>query len=282
MRRSFTIPSLIIAAFVAVSAAIYSPWTPTPVAAANLLGQTTGSLTATGSVTHTKNQTDTLTLVGISGTYGTVTWVIEGSIDSTNWVQLANTPSTTGLFTAAGTLSPNDNDTTTYAVNSAGYSSIRARVSAIASGTATFTLTSTAPLAPIMQPAVVPTSGGLTSTSATAGIGYATGAGGAVSQATDRTTGVTLNKVTGAITTQATSLAAGAEVTFTVTNSTVAVGDTVIASVRSGPTSGVNTFVTVTTVAAGSFNLTLNNPHASTADTGAAIINFAVIKAVGA
>lgn len=124
---------------------------------------------------------------------------------------------------------------------------------------------------------------GITSSGATgAGIGYATGAGGAVSQLTDRTTGVTLNTLSGAITTQATSLAAAAEVTFTVTNSTVAVGDVIVASIRSGPTAGVNTFVTVTAVAAGSFNLTLNNPHASTADTGAAIINFIVLKAVSA
>lgn len=126
------------------------------------------------------------------------------------------------------------------------------------------------------------TSGLITSSSPTAGIGYATGAGGAVSQATDRTTGVTLNTLSGAITTQATSLAAAGEVSFTVTNSAVAVGDVVVACIRSGPTTVGSTQVSVTAVAAGSFQLTLNNLHASTADTGAAIINFAVFKAVGA
>lgn len=123
---------------------------------------------------------------------------------------------------------------------------------------------------------------GLTTSGPTgAGLGYATGAGGAVSQATDRTTGVTLNKLTGAITTQATSLAAAAIVSFTVTNSTVAIGDTIILSIRSGPTT-VGTIAYVTTVAAGSFQITLKNGHASTADIGAAIINFAVLKAVSA
>ena len=126
-------------------------------------------------------------------------------------------------------------------------------------------------------------SGGIVSTGATgAGLGYSTGAGGTVLQATDRTTGVTLNKLTGQITTQATSLAAAGEVSFTVTNSTVAIGDVVVAAIQSGPTTPGSTQVSVTTVAAGSFQLTLNNLHASTADTGAAIINFAVFKAVAA
>ncbi len=124
--------------------------------------------------------------------------------------------------------------------------------------------------------------GAITSSGPTSGIGYATGAGGAVSQATDRTTGVTLNTISGAITTQATSLAGGAEVTFTVTNSACAVGDVPLVAIRSGPTATTNTFATVTAVAAGSFNITLNNPHASTADTGAAIINFVIVKAVSA
>jgi hypothetical protein len=42
--------------------------------------------------------------------------------------------------------------------------------------------------------------GGFFSTSPTIGIGYATGAGGTVTQLTSRTTGVTLNKVAGQIT----------------------------------------------------------------------------------
>ena len=121
----------------------------------------------------------------------------------------------------------------------------------------------------------------ITSTSASGGVGYATGAGGAVTQLTNRSTGVTVNAICGAITTDATSLAAGAEATFTVTNSSVAIGDVVVASLRSGATAGTS-IPAVTAVAAGSFAITLTNLHASTADTGASIINFAVIKAVSA
>lgn len=113
------------------------------------------------------------------------------------------------------------------------------------------------------------------------GIGYATGAGGAVTQATDRTTGVTLNTLCGAITTNNASLAAGAEAEFTVTNSTVAAGDTVVLSIKTESTTGTTLFF-VSTTAAGSFKITATNLHASTADTSVSVINFAVIKAVAA
>ena len=126
-----------------------------------------------------------------------------------------------------------------------------------------------------------PTFSGVTCTGATAGVGYATGAGGAVTQITNRSTGVTLSTVCGAITTDTTSLAAGAAASFTVTNTAVAVTDTVVVSIRSGATTN-QTNVRVTTVAAGSFAITVENNHASTAETGAIIINFAVIKGVAA
>ena len=128
----------------------------------------------------------------------------------------------------------------------------------------------------------VAVTGLISSSSATAGIGYATGAGDAATQLTDRSTTVVCTGLSGAITTDDESLATGAEVSFTVTNTSVAIGDVVIANIRSGPTTLGSTQVSVTAVAAGSFQLTLNNLHASIADTGAAIINFAVIKAVSA
>lgn len=118
------------------------------------------------------------------------------------------------------------------------------------------------------------------SSSPTAGIGYATGAGGAVTQATDRSTGVTLNTVSGAITMNAASLAAGAEASFTVTNSAVAATDVVVVCLK---TVGTGTpMVFVDTVAAGSFRITITNLHAATADTTADVINFVVIKGVAA
>lgn len=103
-------------------------------------------------------------------------------------------------------------------------------------------------------------------------------AGGTVTQTTNRSTAVTLNALYGVITTDATSLAAGAEAKFTVNNSTVKAGDIVVINTRSGQTASTSIAV-VTAVANGSFEITLTNLNDSTADTGAMIINFAVIKA---
>ena len=118
--------------------------------------------------------------------------------------------------------------------------------------------------------------------SSKAGIGYASGDGGAVTQLTNRTTGVTLNTLSGAITTHTASLAAEATADFVVTNSKVAIGDTVCVSQRSGSNGG-GTLVDVAAVAAGSFTVRVHNGNvaAGTAETGALILNFAVIKAPG-
>lgn len=108
-------------------------------------------------------------------------------------------------------------------------------------------------------------------------LGYGTGTGGAVTQATNRTTGVTLSNSTGAITTNNTSLAAGASATFTVTNTIVTAVDVIVLAIKSGQTNK-ETSVAVTAVAAGSFDITVHNKNATTAETGSIIINFVVIK----
>lgn len=112
-------------------------------------------------------------------------------------------------------------------------------------------------------------------------LGYATGAGGAVTQITSRSTGVTLSKISGTIQTDVTSLAAAAVATFTVTNTLVAIGDVILLSIKSGQTNK-ETKAYVSAVAAGSFDISIHNQHATTAETTAIIINFAVIKAVSA
>lgn len=133
----------------------------------------------------------------------------------------------------------------------------------------------------IIGPSVSVTAGLKSSGPTGAGIGYSTGAGGAITQITNRTTGVTLSKLSGTITTANNSLAAETAATFTVTNTTVAATDTVVVSI-SGGSNGGNTTVTVTTIAGGSFNITVANQNASggAAETGAIVINYAVFKAV--
>jgi len=113
-------------------------------------------------------------------------------------------------------------------------------------------------------------------------IGYASG-GASVTQETNRTTGVTITALSGEITTHTASLAAEASANFTVTNTLVERNDVVDVCIQSG-TNGGNTAVAVVTVANGSFVIKVsnNNAAAGTAETGAIIINFAVIKAVKA
>jgi len=122
-------------------------------------------------------------------------------------------------------------------------------------------------------------SGAVTVSGASA-FGYGTGAGGAVTQATNKTTGVTLNTVAGTITSAADELGAAAEATFTVTNSKVSITDVIVLSIQSGGTSG-EYLAHVTTVAAGSFDITIANMSGSAA-SDAVLINFAVIKSVAA
>jgi hypothetical protein len=115
--------------------------------------------------------------------------------------------------------------------------------------------------------------------SATGGLGYGTGAGGTVTQITSLVTGVTLNKVVGQVVTVSATTAAGAEETFTVTDSAVAANDGVLVWIKSTSSAGTPQVV-CSAVAAGSFNITVNNLHASAALNNTLTIGFAVIKGV--
>lgn len=106
-------------------------------------------------------------------------------------------------------------------------------------------------------------------------LGYSIG-GGAITQITSRTTGVTLNKSSGTITLFSAAGSTSYQ-TFTVTNSFVAANDVVIVNQKSG-TDKMAMFVT--TVAAGSFNITFATTTGTT--TEQPVINFAVVKAVAA
>lgn len=129
----------------------------------------------------------------------------------------------------------------------------------------------------VAQPTVSIGSGEVTAANcSTSGIGYATGGGGAVTQGTSRTTGVTLNKICGAIT-LVSAAGSGTPATFTVTNSLVAATDVPIVQQKSG-TDLYN--IRVTAIAAGSFNITFWTTGGTT--TEQPVFNFAIIKAVAA
>jgi len=73
---------------------------------------------------------------------------------------------------------------------------------------------------------------------ATTGIGYAVGAGGTVTQATNKSTTVTLNKTTGQITMNAASLGAGTSVAFQLNNSTITANDVLVTKMKNGTGTG--------------------------------------------
>lgn len=108
------------------------------------------------------------------------------------------------------------------------------------------------------------------------GLGFHAGVGGAVTQQTDATTGVTLHKQTGQITTVALTTAAAAEERFTVTNNKVTATDIPVVSTTYA---GAGTpIVTATKVAANAFDIVITNVHASDALDAAMVINFAIIQ----
>ena len=108
------------------------------------------------------------------------------------------------------------------------------------------------------------------------GLGYGVGTGGSVTQATSKSTGVTLNKAAGQITMNNAALAATTSVAFTLTNSAIGANDTVVVSLASGNTANSYT-VSVDAVAAGSCSISLRNYSAGSLGE-AVVLNFAVIK----
>ena len=114
---------------------------------------------------------------------------------------------------------------------------------------------------------------------ATAEIGYSSAAQGTVTQATSKSTGVTLNKSAGQITMNNAALAAGAAVSFVLTNSTISANDTIIVNVASNTTGSLAGAYTtyVSYLAAGSALITLRNLTAATSYSEAVVINYAII-----
>ena len=105
--------------------------------------------------------------------------------------------------------------------------------------------------------------------------GYVAGGGGTVTQATNKATGVTLNKPSGQITMNNASLAAATIVSFTFTNSTISSTDVLVINHVSGGTIGSYTF----TAACGSGSATVYVRNATSGALGEAIVlRYAVIK----
>jgi hypothetical protein len=106
-------------------------------------------------------------------------------------------------------------------------------------------------------------------------IGYSTGAQGTVTQATSKSTAVTLNKSMGRITMNNAELAANTAVSFTMNNSLISANDTIIVNVSGGATAAAYTTY-ISSMTTGSAVITLRN-MTSGALSEAVILNFATI-----
>ncbi|MBB3928749.1 hypothetical protein GGR43_004494 [Sphingobium jiangsuense] len=107
-------------------------------------------------------------------------------------------------------------------------------------------------------------------------IGYATGAGGTITQATSKTTGVTINTPVGQIITHNAALPGGAAARFTVTNSAVRATDIITVLAQNGDYEAK-----AFDIADGSFRIALKN------DTGGSLsdavtLNFAIVSGANA
>lgn len=111
------------------------------------------------------------------------------------------------------------------------------------------------------------------------GVGYGTGSGGTVTQATNKSTNVTLDKTNGQIVLNNEALAANTSATFTCFNSTVAATDVVAMSISGSAGATLSYFVQADNVAAGNFRIHLRNVSGGSLSE-AITLNFAVIKAV--
>jgi hypothetical protein len=122
--------------------------------------------------------------------------------------------------------------------------------------------------------------GSIESNSPTAGIGYRAGAGGTVTQATNKSTSVTLDRVCGIITMHNASLAAGTAVTFTLNNTAIAAEDYLMVQHSHGGTTGAYAVTQVDTNA-GNAVITVRNLTAG-ALAEAIVLRFFLLKAVTA
>ena len=109
-------------------------------------------------------------------------------------------------------------------------------------------------------------------------LGYTANAQGTVTQATSKSTAVTLNKSAGRITLNAASLAATTNVSFTFNNSLISTNDVLILNVAAGATAASYN-LWVDSLNAGSASITLRNTTAG-ALAEAVVINFALIHNV--
>lgn len=265
----------------------------------------TQAITGTGTPTtpyqkETAENVVTITICGTTASYTGVTFTFEASVDNTNWNQIAVIDNGTGALVTAGTsISPSNSSTYSWTLPLAlNYVGVRANVSAYSTGTANLkffgitevngpilatTVATTGSFTNVTASGTLAVTGAATfgssilSSSPSGRIGYTTGAGGAVTQSTNKATGVTLNKTTGQITLNNASLASSATVTFVLTNSAVTATSFIHCWVISGESTPGSYGITATEPSAGTININVRNVTAGSLGE-AIVVGFIVFN----
>ena len=107
-------------------------------------------------------------------------------------------------------------------------------------------------------------------------IGYSAGAQGTVTQATSKSTAVTLDKSAGRITMNNASLSTGTNATFVLNNSTISANDAVILTISGGQATAGSYNVFANALSTGQVSITLRNISGGSLSE-AVVINFAIL-----
>jgi hypothetical protein len=107
-------------------------------------------------------------------------------------------------------------------------------------------------------------------------LGYSVAGQGTVTQATSKSTAVTLNKSAGRITMNNAALATATNATFTLNNSLISANDTVILTISGGQATPGSYNVFANSLAAGTVSITLRNISGGSLSE-AVVVNFAMI-----
>lgn len=237
---------------------------------------TSGTYTLTGAAGKTFTFSNTLTLAGTDGT--TLTFpATSATIARTDVGQTFTGTNAFGVITVT-TVNGNSFPVGTYTLSGNAGKTLSFSNSLTLAGTDGTVMTFPGTSATVARTDAGQTftgtqiAGALLANTASGGVGYTTGAGGAVTQLTNRATGVTINTPTGAITLFNAAGSATASF-FNVSNSSVAATDIVHLSVKSASN---NYIVFVTTTSAGGFQIGFFTTGGTAADSP--VFNFAVIK----
>ena len=246
----------------------------------------TGNINVSGLATVTGNVTGgNLRTAGLITATGNITGgnvSTAGLITATGNITAGNV-NTAGLITATGNITGGNILTAGQVSITGNLTAGNLNITGNITDTTALTITSgsggnitLSPAGIVVSTANIFSTGGITSNSLSAGVGYSVGAGAAVIQGTNRATGVSINAMCGAVTLVS---AAGNTVptTFTMTNSAIAQPDVIILNQRSG-TNLYN--LEISNVQAGSCQITVWTTGGTV--TEAPVINFAVFKAVQA